>query len=82
MFLVFKKSLKESLTWNTFVSTIENDVLKILENKDIIHTNKKKFQQQPEIIELINKLISEYLNWMEYKSTNTMFMKGLHNKTN
>lgn len=82
MFLVFKKSLKESLTWNTLVSTIENDAIKILENKGIIHMDKKESRQHPEIIGLINKLISEYMDWMGYKSTNTMFMKGLLNKTN
>lgn len=82
MFLVFKKSLKESSTWNTLVSTIENDAIKLLENKGIIHMDKKESQQHPEIIGLINKLISEYMDWMGYKSTNTMFLRGLLNNTN
>jgi len=58
------------------VSTVETEVIKLLEGKSTINTIKKK-PQQSETIELINKLISEYMDWMGYKLTNTMFMKGM-----
>jgi len=56
---------------------MEAEVIKLLEDESTINTIKKK-PQQSETIELINKLISEYMDWMGYKFTNTMFMKGMY----
>lgn len=41
----------------------------------MINKTEKK-PEQSETIELINKLISEYMDWMGYKSTNSMFKIG------
>jgi len=75
LFLVVKRSLKESSTWNSFASTVETEIKKILEEKDVTNKTEKK-PEQSETIELINKLISEYMDWMGYKSTNSMFKTG------
>jgi len=42
----------------------------------VINTTKNK-PEQTETIELINKLIFEYMDWMGYKLTNSMFKKGM-----
>lgn len=55
---------------------MEAEVIKLFESKSTINTIKKK-PQQPETIQLINKLISEYMDWMGYKVTNTIFMTGM-----
>ncbi|XP_025198964.1 uncharacterized protein LOC112597219 [Melanaphis sacchari] len=73
---VVKQSLKNSPTWNNFVSTVEAEINKILVNKRMISTTKNK-PEQSETIELINKLISEYLDWMGYELTNSTFKKEL-----
>lgn len=61
--------------WNSLVSTVEAEVIKLFEDKAIINTNNKK-PQQPDSVELINKLISEYMDWMGYNLTYSMFAKG------
>lgn len=75
-FLVVKQSLKDGPNWDSFVSTVETEIRKILENKRVINTTKNK-PEQSETIELINKLIFEYMDWMGYKLTNSMFKKGM-----
>lgn len=62
--------------WNSLVSTVETEVIKLFEDKNVINISKKK-PEQPETVELINTLISEYMDWMGYKFTNAMFMKGM-----
>lgn len=42
----------------------------------MINIRTEKKPEQSETIELINKLISEYMDWMGYKLTNSMFKKG------
>ncbi|KAF0760367.1 LisH domain-containing protein [Aphis craccivora] len=73
---VVKQSLKDGSNWDSFVSTVETEIRKILENKRVINTTKNK-PEQTETIELINKLIFEYMDWMGYKLTNSMFKKEL-----
>ncbi|CAH1737290.1 uncharacterized protein LOC114128491 [Aphis gossypii] len=73
---VVKQSLKDGPNWDSFVSTVETEIRKILENKRVINTTKNK-PEQSETIELINKLIFEYMDWMGYKLTNSMFKKEL-----
>lgn len=73
-------SLKESPMWNSLISTVEAEVIKLFENKGILNITNKK-PQQSEIIDLINKLISEYMDWMGYKLTCSMFTKGMQFKT-
>ncbi|KAL4120917.1 hypothetical protein QTP88_013524 [Uroleucon formosanum] len=80
---VVKQSLQDSSTWNSFASTVETEIRKILEEKCVINIIEKK-PEQSETIELINKLISEYMDSMGYKLTNSMFKKelGTELKTN
>ncbi|XP_026806669.1 uncharacterized protein LOC113549522 isoform X1 [Rhopalosiphum maidis] len=73
---VVKQSLKDGPNWNNFVSTVETEIKKILENKRVINIAKNK-PVQSETTELINKLIFEYMDWMGYQLTNTMFKKEL-----
>ncbi|XP_003243938.1 uncharacterized protein LOC100571869 [Acyrthosiphon pisum] len=78
-----KRSLIDNSTWNSFASTVETEIRKILEEKDVINIKEKK-PEQSETNELINKLISEYMDFMGYKLTNSMFKKelGTELKTN
>jgi len=55
--------------------TVESEVINILEHKGIINITNKNTHQS-EIIEIVNKLISEYMDQMGYTLTNTMFLKG------
>ncbi|XP_060849694.1 uncharacterized protein LOC132928814 [Rhopalosiphum padi] len=73
---VVKQSLKDGPNWNNFVSTVETEIKKILVNKRVINIAKNK-PVQSETTELINKLIFEYMDWMGYQLTNTMFKKEL-----
>lgn len=68
-------SLRGSPIWSSMVSTVEAEVMKLLENKNNVNATKKHLQH-PENVELINKLIYEYMDWMGYKLTSTMFAKG------
>lgn len=54
---------------------METEVIKLFKEKNVINTTKNK-PQNTEMIELINKLIFEYMDWMGYKLTNSMFAKG------
>lgn len=55
---------------------LEAAVVKILEEKRTINTKKEK-PQQPEIVELINNLILDYIDHMGYSLTKNIFLKGL-----
>lgn len=57
------------------ISNVEAEVIKVFEEKSLISTEKRK-PQQPEMTELINKLIIEYMDWMGYKLTKSVFTKG------
>ncbi|CAI6347775.1 unnamed protein product [Macrosiphum euphorbiae] len=71
-----KRSLIDKSTWNSFASTVETEIRKILEEKDVINIIEKK-PELSETNELINELISEYMDFMGYKLTNSMFKKEL-----
>lgn len=73
-------NLKKSPTWKSLISTVETEVIKLFESKGIINIPDNK-PEQPEIVELINKLISEYMNRMGYKLTCSMFAKGMQFKS-
>lgn len=73
-FSVVIQSLKDNSSWNRLLSNVENEVSKLIIKKE---TSKAK-PQQPEIIELINKLIFEYMDWMGYKFTKSVFTKGFY----
>lgn len=75
IFSDIQMSLRGSPMWSSMVSTVEAEVMKLLENKNKINETKNHIQP-PETTELINKLIFEYMNWMGYKLTSTMFTKG------
>ncbi|XP_022181194.1 uncharacterized protein LOC111041266 [Myzus persicae] len=81
---VVKQSLKDGPNWNNFALTVETEIRKILKEKRVINSTTEKKPEQSETIELINKLISEYMDWMGYKLTNSMFKKelGTELKTN
>lgn len=66
---------KNPIFWEKLLSTVETEVLNIFEQKSCIDT-KKTQPKQPEEVELTNMIISEYMDWMGYKMTNTVFMKG------
>jgi len=56
---------------------VETEMKKIFEEKNLTNNITKKDPEQTETIELINKLISEYMDWMGYRLTNSMFKKGM-----
>lgn len=62
--------------WNNIVSTIETEIIKQFEEKGVKNLMTKK-PEQPKEVDLINKLILEYMDWMGYKLTSTMFVKGM-----
>lgn len=66
---------KNSVLWNRLLTTVETEVLDMFEQKSFIDTTKTQ-PKQPEDVELTNMLISEYMDWMGYKMTNTIFTKG------
>lgn len=71
-----KQSLqKNPILWDRLLSTVETEVLNMFEQKSFIDTKKTQLKQ-PEEVELTNMIISEYMEWMGYKMTNTIFMKG------
>lgn len=55
---------------------MKNEAIKMLQDMGEINTQLEKPQQQSEVIELINNLIFEYMDWMRYTSSNTTFIKG------
>ncbi|XP_015376043.1 PREDICTED: uncharacterized protein LOC107170437 isoform X2 [Diuraphis noxia] len=79
---VVKQSLKNGPNWDTFTSTVENEIKKILREKGVINITTEKKPVPSETIELINKLITEYMDWMGYKLTNSMFKKELGTELN
>lgn len=72
---VVRDSLKQTPVWNNLISTMEAEIIKLFEGKGEINVTKTKLAQ-PEIIELVNKLIYEYMDWMGYKLTGNAFKKG------
>ncbi|VVC36111.1 LIS1 homology motif,FGFR1 oncogene partner (FOP), N-terminal dimerisation domain [Cinara cedri] len=74
LFKAVKQSLIDNSLWNNLISNVETEIIKLFEEKGTISTSNIK-PQQPEMIELINKLIFEYMDWMGYKLTNSVFMK-------
>ncbi|KAL5242638.1 hypothetical protein ACI65C_010048 [Semiaphis heraclei] len=79
-----KQSLKNGPNWNSFASTVQTEIEKILKKKGLINIKTEKKPVPSDTIELINNLISEYMDRMEYKLTNSMFKKelGTELKTN
>lgn len=75
-FSVIKQSLKNSPVWENLVSSVGDEVMKLFLDKHVTNATKQK-PRQPEIVQLINKLISEYMDWMGYKLTNNMFLRGV-----
>lgn len=64
--------------WNRSICMVELEaaVVKLLIDKHIINETIEK-PQQPEIVELINQLIFEYMDHMGYSLTKNVFIKGL-----
>lgn len=67
---------KNTILWNRLLSTVESEVLDMFEKKSLIDTTETP-PKQPEEVEITNMLISEYMDWMGYKMTNSIFMKGI-----
>jgi hypothetical protein len=55
---------------------LEAAVTKLLLEKHVINETNEK-PQQPEIVEMINQLILEYIDHMGYSLTKNVFIKGL-----
>ncbi|XP_025408830.1 uncharacterized protein LOC112682442 [Sipha flava] len=71
-----KQSLKKSDTWNHSIcmEELEAAVTKLLLEKHVINETNEK-PQQPEIVEMINQLILEYIDHMGYSLTKNVFIK-------
>ena len=75
IFTAVRESLKADGDLGRIKAEMRTEVIKLLDNSN--KENKTKLPKPPLDIVFLNELIREYLDWMGYKYSSTVFISGI-----